>query len=112
MSGTPQSQRSLRKYRACVAHRKRLGQFRKRSRGSLSQLAFRVRSVRPSEVSCSRLWLMQELSRQAHRQPPNQRLERTVIRDRGDAASAPLHYALASRIQAASRGRSTARYAS
>jgi hypothetical protein len=27
----------------------------------------------------------------------NQRLERTVMRHRGDAASAPFHYALASR---------------
>lgn len=31
-------------------------------------------------------------------QPHNQRLERTVLRHRGDAASAPLHYALASRF--------------
>lgn len=28
----------------------------------------------------------------------NQRLERTVMRHRGDAASAPFHYALASRF--------------
>ncbi len=33
------------------------------------------------------------------RQPPNQQLERTVIRHRGDAASAPFHYALASRFR-------------
>jgi hypothetical protein len=45
------------------------------------------------------------------RMTPNQQLERTVIRHRGDAASAPFHYALASRFQAAARGRSTARYA-
>jgi hypothetical protein len=31
-------------------------------------------------------------------QPPNKRLERTVKRHRGDAASAPFHYALASRF--------------
>ena len=30
-------------------------------------------------------------------QPPNKQLERTVIRRRGRAASAPFHYALASR---------------
>jgi hypothetical protein len=30
--------------------------------------------------------------------PYNQQLERTVIRHRGDAASAPFHYALASRF--------------
>jgi len=29
---------------------------------------------------------------------PNKRLERTVMRHRGDAASAPFHYALASRF--------------
>jgi hypothetical protein len=29
---------------------------------------------------------------------PNKQLERTVMRHRGDAASAPLHYALASRF--------------
>jgi hypothetical protein len=44
-------------------------------------------------------------------QSPNKQLERTVIHHRGDAASASFHYALASRFQAASRGRSTARYA-
>jgi hypothetical protein len=48
----------------------------------------------------------------ASRVPANQRLERTVIRHRGDAASAPFHYALASRFPRAARGRSTARYAS
>jgi hypothetical protein len=42
---------------------------------------------------------------------PNQQLERTVIRHRGDAASAPFHYALASLFHAAACGRSTARYA-
>jgi hypothetical protein len=31
-------------------------------------------------------------------QPPNKQLQRTVIRHRGDAASAPFHYALASRF--------------
>ena len=31
-------------------------------------------------------------------QPPNKQLQRTVTRRRGDAASAPFHYALASRI--------------
>jgi hypothetical protein len=31
-------------------------------------------------------------------QPPNKRSERTVMRHRGDAASAPFHYALASRF--------------
>lgn len=31
-------------------------------------------------------------------QAQNKQLERTVMRYRGDAASAPLHYALASRI--------------
>jgi predicted RNase H-like HicB family nuclease len=30
---------------------------------------------------------------------PNKQLQRTVIRHRGDAASAPFHYALASRVQ-------------
>lgn len=40
---------------------------------------------------------------------PNQQLELTVMRHHGDAASAPLHYALASRFHAAARGRSTAR---
>jgi hypothetical protein len=39
----------------------------------------------------------------------NKQLQRTVIRRRGDVASAPFHYALASRFQAAARGRSTAR---
>jgi hypothetical protein len=32
-------------------------------------------------------------------QPPNKQLQRTGIRHRGDAASAPFHYALASRIK-------------
>jgi hypothetical protein len=31
-------------------------------------------------------------------QPPNKQLQRTVERDRGDAASAPFHYALAARF--------------
>jgi hypothetical protein len=30
--------------------------------------------------------------------PPNKQLQRTVIRRRGDGASAPFHYALAPRI--------------
>ena len=33
------------------------------------------------------------------RQPHNKQLQRTVIRRRGDGASAPLHYALAPRFQ-------------
>jgi hypothetical protein len=32
------------------------------------------------------------------RSPDNKQLQRTVIRHRGDAASAPFHYALASRF--------------
>jgi len=31
-------------------------------------------------------------------QPPNKQLQRTVIRHRGDTASAPFHYALAVRF--------------
>jgi hypothetical protein len=31
-------------------------------------------------------------------QPPNKQLQRTVIRRRGDVASAPFHYALAPRF--------------
>ena len=31
-------------------------------------------------------------------QPPNKQLQRTVTRRRGDAASAPFHYALAPRF--------------
>jgi hypothetical protein len=31
--------------------------------------------------------------------PPNKQLQRTVTRQRGDAASAPLHYALAARFK-------------
>jgi hypothetical protein len=31
-------------------------------------------------------------------QPPNKQLQRTVIRRRGDGASAPFHYALAPRF--------------
>ena len=37
-------------------------------------------------------------------QPPNKQLQRTVIRPRGDGASAPFHHALAPRFTAA-RGR-------
>jgi hypothetical protein len=34
----------------------------------------------------------------AYRKAPNKQLQRTVTRHRGDAASAPFHFALASRI--------------
>jgi hypothetical protein len=49
------------------------------------------------------------LNSRAQFAPHNKQLERTVRGHRERAASAPLHYALASRFQAAARGRSTAR---
>jgi hypothetical protein len=46
------------------------------------------------------------------RPPANKQLQRTVIRHRGDAASAPFHYALASRITRQRAAAELRRYAS
>ena len=38
------------------------------------------------------------MNEEGRSQPPNKQLQRTVIRCRGDGASAPFHYALAPRF--------------
>jgi predicted N-formylglutamate amidohydrolase len=45
-------------------------------------------------------------------QPPNKQLQRTVKRHRGDVASAPFHYALASRCTRERAAAELRRYAS
>ena len=47
-----------------------------------------------------------------HQVPPNKQLQRTVIRRRGDGASAPFHYALAPRFTRQRAAAELRRYAS